>query len=98
MTGKREIVIDCSGVASPGELWERYLDAAEHEDAALFGRNLDAFWDAVEGGGQGCPREVKLIFAHSDQLSALHMDGGTSFHAALRQIAAEASLVGTEFR
>jgi RNAse (barnase) inhibitor barstar len=84
----REIVIDCSGIESPDEFWQRYLDAAKPEGASMFGRNLDAFWDAIEGGGPGWPGEVTLIFTHADQLAALRTRGGKgSFIDALRSMA-----------
>jgi RNAse (barnase) inhibitor barstar len=88
----REIIIDCTGVTSTAELWQRYLDAAKPENASMFGRNLDAFWDAVEGGGPGWPGEVNLTFEHSDQLSTLRTRGGDrSFLEALRGIASRVS-------
>jgi ribonuclease inhibitor len=88
----REIIIDCTGVASADELWQRYLNAAKPENASMFGRNLDAFWDAVEGGGPGWPGEVNLTFKHSDQLSPLRTRGGNgSFLDELRRIASDVS-------
>jgi RNAse (barnase) inhibitor barstar len=90
----REITIDCAGISSADELWQRYLDAAKPEGASMFGRNLDAFWDAIERGGPGWPGEVALIFKNSDQLSALCTRGGNgSFLEALRRIASEATAV-----
>jgi RNAse (barnase) inhibitor barstar len=94
----REVVIDCSGIGSAEEFWERYLDAAKPEDASMFGRNLDAFWDAIEGGGPGCPGEVALVFTHSDQLSGLETrSGNASFLDALKTIANKASAVSMKF-
>lgn len=94
----QEVVIDCSGIGSTEEFWQRYLDAAKPEGAALFGRNLDAFWDAIEGGGPGWPGEVSLVFRHSAQLSALRTRGGdASFLNALKTIAGEATAVTVKF-
>jgi ribonuclease inhibitor len=42
------IAIDCSGFQSPDDLWQRYIDEAKPMAPEQFGRNLDAFWDAVE--------------------------------------------------
>ena len=90
----REITIDCADIISPDQLWQRYIDAAKPEGASIFGRNLDAFWDAVEGGGPGWPGKVALIFTHSHYLSTLRTgDGNESFLDALRDIAGKASAV-----
>lgn len=94
----REIVIDCSGIGSTEEFWQRYLDAARPEGASMFGRNLDAFWDAIEGGGPGWPGKVTLVFTHSDQLLRLRTrSGDASFLDALKTIAREASVVRVNF-
>lgn len=94
----REVVIDCSGIGSIEEFWQRYLDAAKPEGASIFGRNLDAFWDAIEGGGPGWPGEVTLVFMHSDQLSGLRTsNSNASFLDALKAIADEASAVSVKF-
>ncbi|WP_026616864.1 barstar family protein [Ensifer aridi] len=94
----REVVVDCSGIRSPDEFWQRYLDAVKPEGASVFGRNLDAFWDAIEGGGPGWPGDVTLIFSHSDQLSALRTQNGNgSFLDALKTIANEATVISVKF-
>ncbi|NRP18923.1 hypothetical protein LPJGGPFB_02170 [Ensifer adhaerens] len=62
----------------------------------MFGRNLDAFWDAIEGGGPGWPGEVTLIFSHSDQLSKLRTPDG-SFLDALKKIANDATEISVKF-
>lgn len=94
----REVVIDCSGIGSTEEFWQRYLDAAKPEGASIFGRNLDAFWDAIENGGPGSPGEVTLIFTHSDQLRNLRTpNGNASFLDALKSIADEANAASVKF-
>lgn len=94
----REIVIDCSGVGSAEAFWQRYLDVVQPEDAARFGRNLDAFWDAIEGGGPGWPGDVALVFKQSAQLSGIGTgDGSASLLDALKAIANEASRVRISF-
>jgi RNAse (barnase) inhibitor barstar len=94
----REVVIDCSGIGSTEEFWQRYLDAAKPEDASIFGRNLDAFWDAIESGGPGSPGEVTLVFIHSDALQNLRTsNSNASLLDALKAIAYEASAVILKF-
>lgn len=92
----RTIHIDCTGVTSPGAFWQRYLDAIAPAQAESFGRNLDAFWDAVEAGGPGWPGEARLVFTHSDALRPLQCEDGTSFLDALRRIADEATATRIE--
>ncbi|ATQ42866.1 hypothetical protein CSW64_10805 [Caulobacter mirabilis] len=93
LAAMREIIIDCAGVTSTEGFWQRYLDVAEPDGAALFGRNLDAFWDAIEHGGPGWPGEAVLVFRHSDQLAGLRTAGGGSLLDALGRIADRASRV-----
>ncbi len=96
MTNKIEI--DCTGVKTPDDFWQRYLDAAKPEGAQMFGRNLAAFWDAIEGGGPGWPGEVTLIFNHSRELLPLKTGSGEgSFLDALKHIAQRATVVRIEF-
>lgn len=92
----RTIYIDCEGAESADEVWQRYVDAVNPENAAVFGRNLDAFWDAVEHGGPGWPGPVKLVFLHSQRLAALRTRNGLSLFAGLRQIADEATQTSIE--
>jgi ribonuclease inhibitor len=82
------IVIDAAGVSDEGEFWERYVLAAQPEGEGFFGHNLDAFWDAVEGGGPGYPGKVDLHFVN---MSALHaLPNGKVFMKAFAEIASEA--------
>lgn len=92
----RTIYIDCLGVRSADEVWRRYLDAARPEGAKIFGCNLDAFWDAIEGGGPGWPGEVKLVFTNTSDLAPLRLPKGGSFLKGLRRIAREAYLMKVE--
>lgn len=92
----RTIHIDCRGVTSPEGLWQRYLDAVAPEGAELFGRSLDAFWDAVQAGGPGWPGGARLVFTYSDALLPLKLADGGSFLDALRGIAAESTATQIE--
>ncbi len=92
----RTLSINCNGAKSAAEFWQRYVDAIDPEDARFFGRNLDAFWDAVEGGGPGWPGEVKLVFKDSAGLAAFQVDNGLSLLEGLRRIANDASQMEIE--
>ena len=85
--GMKTVTIDCAGVSSTEEFWLRYLDATQPEGRVHFGRNLNAFWDAIEGGGPGWPGEVVLEFQHADALSALSVADSGSLLDGLREIA-----------
>lgn len=89
----KTINIDCAGVSSTDEFWRRYLDATRPDGGEHFGRNLDAFWDAIEGGGPGWPGEVVLAFQHTESLSALRTSAGGSFLDGLRQVAEHATRI-----
>ena len=87
----KTIIIDCAGVNSPEDFWGRYLDATRPHGGEDFGRDLDAFWDAIERGGPGWPGEVTLSFQHTEALSELRTAGGGSFLDGLRKIAEDAT-------
>jgi ribonuclease inhibitor len=94
----REVIVDCSRVGSAEQFWERYIDVAKPEGAPIFGRNLDAFWDAIERGGPGWPGEVSLVFTHSARLSEIQTpSGNASFLDGLKIIAGRASAVKVTF-
>jgi ribonuclease inhibitor len=83
------IEIDCAGIRTEAEFWQRYLDLVRPQGADIFGRNLDAFDDALSGG-PGFPGSVQVRFTHTSHLRTLR-DG--AFLAALVDIAAEHSNV-----
>jgi hypothetical protein len=89
MTVIPSIVVDCDGVTTVSEFWQRYLDAVQPAEDG-FGCNLDALWDAIEAGGPGCPGLCRLVFRGTGGLAHLHLPGGGSFLTALREIANEA--------
>ncbi|WDZ78559.1 barstar family protein [Ensifer adhaerens] len=93
----KKVVIDCTGIRSAAEFWQRYLDVAEPEGAGMFGCNLDAFWDALEGGGPGWPGDVALVFSNSDELSGLRTGkGNVPFLDALKTIASEVTTISVK--
>jgi RNAse (barnase) inhibitor barstar len=93
----RRVVIECRGLANTDEFWQRYLDAARPADADSFGRNLDAFWDAL-AGGPGWPGDCVLVFQQSDALGNLRASDGGSLLEALRRLCEESPPVPIELR
>jgi ribonuclease inhibitor len=85
----KTVVIDCAGINSEAEFWTAYIDAVQPDGAEHFGRNLDAFWDAVSGG-PGWPGECELRFINTRALAPLRAGG---FVAALERIAADSRFV-----
>jgi RNAse (barnase) inhibitor barstar len=80
------VVVDCKGVTSPQAFWERYVTVVKPMGAEHFGRNLDAFWDAVDGGGPGCPEQQEVEFVNTASLKKIQKG---RFYEALRKIARE---------
>ena len=81
-------VIDCRGVASEAEFWARYVEVVQPEGVRWCGRNLDAFWDAVDKGGPGWPGECTLRFVNTHELRG---SAGGAFLEGLRVIARDAT-------
>jgi ribonuclease inhibitor len=77
------ITVDCARVETREDFWRAYLDTVKPPDEALFGRNLDAFWDAL-AGGPGSPGSCVLRFVNTEPLKGI--DGGR-FYGALLEIA-----------
>ena len=77
--------VDCSSILTPAQFWDTYLAVAQPEGAHLFGRNLDAFSDALSGG-PGYPGECELSLVNSSALGRL---GDGKFLLALQEIADE---------
>jgi ribonuclease inhibitor len=88
----RVITIDCHEVNSEVQFWNAYLSASRPADAGQFGRNLDAFWDALHGG-PGWPGACTLRFENTAAVEPLR-DG--AFLESLRRIAAQSEQVRIE--
>ncbi|HYE42653.1 MAG TPA: barstar family protein [Caulobacteraceae bacterium] len=76
-------VVDCRDVLTAEQFWSRYLEVVRPSRGDMFGRNLDAFWDAVERGGPGAP-DAPVRFVN---LAAVSKIRGGDFLAALHEIA-----------
>lgn len=66
----RSIIINCDRIHTEAEFWAAYINATTPEGARYFGRNLDAFNDALSGG-PGWPGECELKFINTHQLKNL---------------------------
>ena len=71
----RRITMDCSAIHSESEFWDQYLKLIDAESARFFGRNLNAFRDALLGGGPGWPGECELELVNAQQLPPLFREG-----------------------
>ena len=89
-----DIVVECAGLANEASFWQACLDAAKPEGAANFGRNLDAFRDAILGGGPGWPGGCTIRLVSFDQLRTI--DHGR-LCAALEGLATESRHVTIRF-
>lgn len=83
MNAGASVIIDCTGVGSESEFWEAYVQDAKPQGAEFFGRNLDAFWDALHGG-PGFPQVDEVRFTGTSSLATLR---NGDFLKALREIA-----------
>jgi ribonuclease inhibitor len=81
-------------VSSETEFWEKYIEVVRPDGTASFGRNLNAFWDAVSGGGPGWPGKCDIHFVNTDGLRSI--DDGR-FYSALREIASNSRYVLLHF-
>lgn len=84
-TGRFEavVVLDCAQVRTPDEFWEANSGRFAISPSGRFGRNLDALWDALAGGGPGWPGNVEIEVHH---IEALEAAGHQPFVAALERI------------
>ena len=69
------------------------MKSAEPDSSGYFGRNLDAFWDGLNGG-PGWPGECEPQFISTQPLLALR---GGHFLEALRDIASRSTIVKVTF-
>jgi ribonuclease inhibitor len=89
----RIITIDCVNITSETEFWDAYVDAALPDGASFFGRNLDAFWDAVSAGGPGWPGECELRFVNTFQLKYVRQG---KFYDSLKKIATDSTFINID--
>jgi ribonuclease inhibitor len=87
--GMRSITIDCGRIQSETDLWSEYIRVADPEGSGNFGRNLDSFWDGLNGG-PGWPGRCELRFINTYTLSVFQ---NGQFLETLRDIAQKSTHV-----
>ena len=75
-------IVDCVNVHDESEFWDAYVDAARPQGADVFGKNLDAFWDAIYGG-PGFTDAHAIYFINTFQVRGINSG---RFYAALTRI------------
>ena len=79
-------VLDCDGLDDEKAFWQRYLQLTQAADAEEFGRNLDAFWDALSAQGPGYPGPCTLRVVNTEAIKHWRAGG---FLMALEDMAEE---------
>ncbi|MBO6935286.1 MAG: barstar family protein [Deltaproteobacteria bacterium] len=85
-------VLECSQVATQKEFWQLYLARVPTVNAEFFGRNLDAFRDAIAGGPGRPGRPCFIEVLNTEKLQAK----SPAFLEALREIGRDAKSEGSE--
>ncbi len=78
-------IVDCINVIDETGFWEAYIRAINPDGAQFFGRNLDAFWDALHGG-PGCP-DINTVYFVNTSIVKTFKEG--TFYSAVKAIAEE---------
>jgi Barstar (barnase inhibitor) len=79
----QNFIIDCTRIKTEADFWRQYLLTVQPEGTEFFGRNLDAFWDALSGGGPGWPGQSSVFFINTETLKDI--DNGY-FYRQLKKI------------
>ncbi len=90
---RKTYFVDCSRVNSESEFWQAYLLETQPKGADNFGRNLDAFWDALNGG-PGWPGDCTLVFRN---MAVVKEFRHCQFYRALVRIALASEFVEVVF-
>lgn len=89
-----DFVIQCAGIPNESAFWQAYLDTVRPEGWASFGRNIDAFRDAILGGGPGWPGKCVLRLKDFDELRTI---SGGGFYRSLERLAVESTQITIRF-
>lgn len=89
-----DFVVQCTGITDEAGFWEAYLETVIPDGATNFGRTLDAFRDAILGGGPGWPGICVLRLRNFNGLRTI---GGGAFCRSIQALAAESRFVTIKF-
>lgn len=79
-------IIDCKTVDSEADFWANYITTVKPEGGEFFGKNLDAFWDALSAGGPGFPGDGEQVIEFVNSTKLKKLKNGI-FYKSLKQIA-----------
>ncbi|MBP1316656.1 barstar family protein [Herbaspirillum sp. WGmk3] len=65
----KKIILDCATVETDDDFWSLYCKAVQPEGSNIFGRNLEALWDAVSAGGPGWPGPCQIELMNVDEFA-----------------------------
>jgi len=68
----KKYILDCLHIRSDGDFWDLYCEVVQPEGVGYFGKNLDAFWDAVSADGPGWPGNCQLELVNVDGFMRLN--------------------------
>lgn len=68
---RKNIFINGYSCKSQGDFWNQYVNQIPSDSAKFFGRNLDAFNDAITGGGPGFPGDCIIEIVGTEDLEEL---------------------------
>ena len=87
----KKYILDCLSLKSDGDFWDLYCEVAQPEGEGYFGRNLDAFWDAVSAGGPGWPGDCQIELVNVDRFARR----SPRLYSGLKRIAADLGTSGS---
>lgn len=82
-----DLIIDCRTVKSRDGFWAAYVAVIPQDSARDFGRNLDALWDALDGGGPGWPGERTVRLQHFAALRRIDRQLASGLEAIAAELA-----------
>jgi hypothetical protein len=81
--------VDCIDVQEENDFWEKYLSVTQPQGVEFFGKNLDAFFDALNGG-PGYPGNCVIYFINTTSIKDINSG---HFYSALQEISQNSNSV-----
>ncbi len=76
--------IDCVDFETELNFWNGYLAIVEPDGSEFFGKNLDAFWDALSAGGPGYPGDESSVIEVVNTESIKKFRDGNFYRALIK--------------